>query len=296
MIVSCGLLTTVLWVWAVMHPAVPVRWPLWPLLAWGVCGLCSCMGSRKAAGRRQHAVMALLLVLSVWLVQELHLLMPADAWRTAGQPVKAGVAGLQARAVERGQDLLSLQWIAGVSQPSWAGLGLGLPLCVIFLLSLGQHPAVPRHGQRAAQLGLALWALALPMYAGIGMNSLWPTAPWWFWLLLLALLPFQFKSARAELAMLVWCLALAAWLCKLLDGFLPLTLMRDGVVAVALVVTVYGGLVWVVHCEAMALFDHAKERHTAAAAADHAAAVNFDLQIHLDSPQAQEGADKYTRE
>jgi hypothetical protein len=290
---SCGALTVGLWAWVAVHPGVPAPWPLWPMLVWGGCGLVTCMMSSEPQGRRWHALVAVLLLLSVWLVQELKILMPEDAWRSAGQPLRPGAAELQHRVIERSQDFLSLRWIVGFSQPSWLSLALGLPLCVIFLMGLSGHAAVPRQGQRLAQLALVLWAVAVLLYAGIGLNDLWPAAPWWFWLLLVVLPPFRFKSTHAEMAMLVWCVALAALVCMLLNAYLPLTLMRDGVVAVAVMVTVCVWLVWLVNCEAIAQFDQDRERNHAAATRT---AADFDLQAHLDSPQAQEGADKYTRE
>ncbi len=290
-ITSCGVSVVGLWAWVALHPEVPVQWPLWPLLVWGGCGLVTCMLSNEPKGRRLHAVTAVLLLLSVWLMQALHLLMPAEAWRAAGQPLRPEAAELQHSVIERSQDFLSFRWIVGFSRPSW--LGLGLPLCVLFLFSLYRHPGVPRRGQRLAQLALMVWAAAALLYAGIGLNSLWPMAPWWFWLLLVVLLPFRFKSTYAEIAMLVWCVGLTALVCRLLDAHLTLTLMRDGVVAVAVMVTVCVWLVWLVNCEAIAQFDQDQQRNNTAATQ---VAANFDLQAHLDSPQAQEGADKYTRE
>ncbi len=300
-IFSCAVLTAGLWIVAVMHPSVPVRWPFWPLLAWGAWGLVSSMMSSEPKGQRLNAVTALLLLASVWLVQELQLLMPEEAWRMAGQPAKPDAASLQLRLVERSHHALSLQWIVGLSRPSWVGLLLGLPLCVLILMNLSSHIAVPRVGQRLAQIALVFWATAVALYTGVGLNSLLPDAPWWFWLLLLALLPFQFKSAHAGFVMVAWLVALAALVCMLLDSYLPLTLIRDAVVAIAMLFTACCGLVWFVYGAAMARADQTQDRiKTQAAAADAAAAAkaaaDFDLQAHLDSPKAQEGADKYTRE
>jgi hypothetical protein len=103
-------------------------------------------------------------------------------------------------------------------------------------------------------------------------------------------------SRHAPEVMVAVLIAFAALLCGLLALWLPLAPLRDHVVVAALGLTLCAWLVWFLMCEAIARFNTQRREEITKKSASVPNPAVFDLNAHLDSPQAQEGADKYTRE
>lgn len=266
--------------------------------------------SKESTGRRAHFTLALALLASVPALQAWHVVMPEAAWLAAQKPAKPTLTDLQAGIANEWHALLSLRWVNGVSEVSGLVLWLGLPATMISLLVHAQHPVIPAFSRRLAWAAFAGWLATVLVYVGLGLAQWWSDAPLWFWLVLLVALPLQFRSAHSNLALAVWGLSLAIVIVKALAWLVSPMWLRDVLFAAALLATVICWVVWYARMEAVATFDGvlAASREFTRAAEDandlaqdavfHRVAPpqDFDLIEHLDSPQAQEGADKYTRE
>ncbi len=187
------------------------------------------------------------------------------------------------------------RWTAGLSDGPPLLLWLGMPLLLAMAASFSE--AQP---PRWRWLGRAVvWNLLLVLGLRLGRYALhWP-APGWVWAVAVIVLPWRLShNASPRFLLLVWLFSLCAALAALLQWAAPALprtandlLMACGLAGWA--VCALAHWVWPRHREPPA----APTPPTPEAATPPPPALDeATLRQHLDSPAAQEGADKYTRE
>jgi hypothetical protein len=196
--------------------------------------------------------------------------------------------GLQAAALLAAALLIGRS--GGVSGlPAGAVLLLGA-VCSLVLIALSVEPTLPRWVRRFAQLGVLAWLLAFCLALGPFVHTAGgvPTAVCWLGLFLL---PLFSGLLNLVLVGLLWgacfSVVLAAslvWALALLHAPWTLDTVQAGLANSAWLGSVLAGLAGLL-----------VPRLSAPPPAPTASPA-FDLAQHLDSPGAQEGADKYTRE
>jgi len=308
---SCSIAAIGLW-------AVVRYWPnlvsdpvLWVVQAWAWIGIIGSALSDDAPGRRAHfSAAAVLLAVTVF-----------EPWWHAAVLAQGQAGGaesiwatLRAIGAERIRAQLPWHWLPGVSNLPWyvvlAGLGMGW----FSVLAIAQQPVVMRPVRGLAWVAFVLWSVLAALYGGLALTHWLSDAPFWFWILMLLFLPWQWRKRAGWIAIILWVGCAAALLVLGLRKFIDIAAVRDVVFALTLAVSVVCWLFWYLGIEEIARFNtlanaaRELEKHEAEqtrlmeqAAAAAAARVPepdtaFDLDAHLDSPQAQEGADKYTRE
>jgi hypothetical protein len=168
----------------------------------------------------------------------------------------------------------------------------------------------PTWSQGLAQLALWTWlatvVTAVQRVAPDGVSQ----ALQWVFIVLVVGLWWQPAANKARFGRVTWFSLSLMAACQLaLNATVPLPLACDVLLALACMLSLACGLDWYSRMEAIARFNSAMQAERAALAAQastvHEAGPSvltpsesrgFDLTQHLDSPQAQEGADKYTRE
>lgn len=307
MLISCAGLLCALWPWAMLRPGVMTDLVVWPLQAWAGFGVATSVMSTQAPRRRLHFTLALLLLASTWALPAWHLAMPQGAWIAAGQPGRPGFAGLQALWAAEARSAVRLDWVAGLWQGCWPGLLVGLPVSIAALILHAGHPVLPAWSRHLAKSGVVVWLFAAVAGTGAWLSAAVAGSPTWFWALLVVGLPFQLRSGQAGVVLAAWGLCVAALLSRLLSLVVAPAWLCDASLALAGGITLACGVAWYARMEAVARFDaelQAKRDAVPAPLVREAGPVQpppadpaaFDLIAHLDSPQAQEGADKYTRE
>jgi hypothetical protein len=314
MVLSCAGLTLALWAWAWQRPDVHTSGEMWPLQWWGGVALVASVMTTQPQGRRLHFSAALVLLLSAWLLPAWHVVMPYEGWLAAGMPDKPHLAELPQLIGQQVWHLAQLEWVRGLSRQAGAWLVIGVH---------AQHPVIPAWSRYTAKAGIALWLLTVLAFAGTWLSGAVADAPLWFWGLLVVGLPFQLKSGHVWLVVGLWLLSAAALLAKTLSLIVAPMALRDTLLALACAATLLCWLAWYARMEAATRFDAVLSavreimpkppEASAAQPTGHVSmtadvddahdnnrlgvpAAPFDLTRHLDSPQAQEGADKYTRE
>lgn len=315
MLLSCIVLITVLWTWAWLRPDVHTGLEAWPVQLWAVLCVVNALVSIRPAGRQGLLTAALLLLGSTQAVQAWHILMPYEDWLAAGLPDKPTLATLPAILLKQGQQALSLQWVPGCSRLPWPAWLLGAPLCWCTQLVNGNHPVMPAWSRWVAKLAMCCWGFAMLMTLGIFMIGILKDAPILFWGVLVFLLPLQRKLTVPWLLWPAWLACLAGLIAASSRHVIAPSLITDAALASAMCLTVLNWLAWYVRMDAVSRFDSvlaglrdllpeplptsstsAKKDSNTPIPATPEPAKGFDLHAHLDSPQAQEGADKYTRE
>lgn len=319
MLLSCIGLTTLLWAWAWWRTDAHTGWPAWPIQLWAGIGLVNAVASTDLAGRRALVGASVLLLASVQAIQAWHLQMPYEDWLAAGMPDKPTLATWPDTLHAQLHHALSLRWVRGCSTLPWQAWLLAAPFCLGTQFINGNHPVMPAWSRALAKVALVCWASTLMLALGMLMVGPVKGAPFWFWGLLVILLPLQIKSTTLWLLVPAWLSSLAGLLVAVLAHVINLSFARDAALALSVALTLLNWLVWYVRMDAMVRFDSVlaglRELFPEAppsapvpavmpqsayeAAPDATRPVTeapFDLQAHLDSPQAQEGADKYTRE
>lgn len=312
MLLSCIVLTFALWGWACWRPDVHTSLEAWPIWLWSGWCLINALMSSQAQGRRVLLSAALLLLGSTHALQAWHVLMPYEDWLVAGMPDKPSLPALPAMLMAQGHRFVSLQWLPGCSSLPWYTWLLGAPFCLATQFVNGNHPVMPAWARVVAKFAIVCWLFTLMMWGGAFLVGTMKDAPVLFWGLLVVLLPFQLKSAPLWLLLPAWLASLAGLLTSSLRHLIDPTLIRDASFALAISLTALNWLVWWVRMDAMLRFDSVlaglrellpdpddktpATNQAETPSVDPAPDTRFDLISHLDSPQAQEGADKYTRE
>ena len=312
MLLSCLALTAGLWIWAWLQPAAHTPLALWPFQAWAALSLAQALMSTQAQGRRATLTTALLLLGSTQALQMWHILMPHADWVAAGMPVKPTLAELPAKLKAALDLFLSLRWVYGFSDVPWPVWLLAAPVCLSTQVINGNHPAMPAWSRVAAKFACFCWIASWLMWLGNLLVGTMPDAPLIFWGLLVVMLPLRRHTIPTWLLLPAWLSSLAGLIVAGLHHVVSPVLARDATLALALLLTTLNWLVWYVRMDAILRFDKVlaglrelvpdpQENATSSQLDDspssaHPASSSFDRTAHLDSPQAQEGADKYTRE
>ena len=300
LLISCSALLAGLWFVALTRPGVAIPIGFWPVQAWATFGLVSSALSRRPLHRRLHFTLALLLLASTWALPAWHLLMPQDQWIAANEPARPGLAQLLAIWEAQAAWLLSLAWVAGLWQACWPAFLIAMPVCTGALLVHAAHPLPPAWSRGLAIAGVVAWLLTVFAATGAWLSVAVSGSPTWFWAILVVGLPFQLRRGRSGVVLAAWGLCVAALLVRLLGWVMAPAGLCDALLALAGGITLACSVAWYARMEAITRFDlemHARRDAAAPPPAPEAPPpVAFDLIEHLDSPQAQEGADKYTRE
>lgn len=270
----------------------------------------------SAPDRRMQVTSALLLLMVLWLAPHL-------AERLLQPPVPA-------------QELRWwLQRLAASLEPAEVALPASV-ISAFSLLSLGSHPVMPRILSWLAWLAGAAWALGLLHQVGALIVAHSLDAPVWVFVIGFLVLPFQMRGASIYAALPLWLLCASALthlgLNSVAPGHAPLGAWLLGSLMLSLPVWA----IWLIRLDAIGRFDRLQEAarelkahedqvaQEQASRAPHTDTANDEdeamasaqetrlarkrrlrrearaqqqaLEDQLDSPQAQEGADKYTRE
>jgi hypothetical protein len=287
MVLACSAALLSWWGTAWLWPQAWADWPRWPLQALAWVGLSTSVMGSQPEHRRLQFTLALLLLLSTWVLPSLQ-----------------GAPG------SRPMTWPSLGHLS--SSLHWSALVLGMPFCMGTMITNMQHPVLPAWGRAASRLGLSAWLITMASFVGTWLTGTIPDAPILFWGLLVLLLPFYFKSEHVWLAMPAWLVSLLGLVVSLMKLVVPPPMLRDITLCASASLTGLSWLAWYMRMEDVSRFDavlaglravvaqppdadqaHPKGMHVYPRVASPEV---FDLDEHLDSPQAQEGADKYTRE
>jgi len=205
---------------------------------------------------------------------------------------------------------VTLQWVPGLWALMWPASLLGLFIVTVALVVQLLHPLTPTWSQGLAQLALWTWlATVVTAVQSVAPDGVSQALHWVFTVLVVSLW-WQPAANKARFGKVTWfslCLMAACQLA--LNVTVPLPLACDVLMALACMLSLACGLDWYSRMEAIARFNSAMQAERAALAAQASTVPEagpsvltpsesrgFDLTQHLDSPQAQEGADKYTRE
>lgn len=195
--------------------------------------------------------------------------------------------------------------------PWWLGALAGLSL-----LPLGNALGIPPVLHRSSTAGAWLCLMAWSLQPGAWLARLLPDVPVVVWLMGALLLPFKLRHGHRAVT-LCWLLCVSALVHDTLHDGLGATHIGADLLLLGLAV---GMPTWVAWAHNMNLIQFLEQlasvgqaMHSAKGDADEPSApwgqqtggddvddadagTRFSLQDHLDSPAAQEGADKYTRE
>ena len=307
---SCSLAAIGLWTVARYWPDLVSAAVLWGLQAWAWIGMLGAALSDEAHGRRAQfsaavALLAMVLFEPWWQAAVLAHVQAGDAAGSIWDALRA-IGAVRIRAQ------LPWHWLPGLSDFPWyAALG-GLAVGWFSVLAIAQQPVIARPVRGIAWVAFALWSALAALYGGLALTQWLHDAPVWFWILMLLALPWHWRKKAGWLAILLWVVCAAALLVLGLRKLVDVVMVRDVLLAATLAVSAVCWLFWYFGIEEIARFNTlakaARElekqqaeqarlmEQAAAAARASAPGTNFDLDAHLESPQAQEGADKYTRE
>jgi hypothetical protein len=311
---SCSIAAIGLWTVARYWPDLACAPVLWGLQAWACIGLIGSALSDDAPGRRAHfsaaAVLLAMVLFDPW--WQAAVLAHVQAQAQAGGAAESIWAALRAIGAERIRAQLPWHWLPGLSDFSWyVALG-GLAIGWFSVLAIAQQPVIARPVRGIAWVAFALWSALAVLYSGLVLTQGLHDVPVWFWIMMLVVLPWHWRKKGGWLAILLWLACAAALLVLGLRKLVDVVMVRDVLFAATLAVSAVCWLFWYIGIEEIARFNTLakaareleKQQTEQARLAEQAAAVTrvsapdtgFDLDAHLESPQAQEGADKYTRE
>lgn len=294
MAASCGLASGLVWALAWQQPGQALEWLSpwsWPLVVGLVWAALTWLGGVAAdpdrvRHRRWQVLSAIVLALSLMLATELAgwRLQPDTPWHL-----------LQRVDLRLGQ----------ASTPWWLSLAAGWSLVLLW-----RHPLMPASLSWPSALGAALCLTVLLLLTGQWLHHTWiADAPSLVLIILLVVLTWRSRGSALYAAVPLWLACAAVLLFRLAHAWLPPSLPLGRVLLIAFLMGLPAWCVWWWRIDAIARFDRIVEGTKALemAQAEAAAAApsttdpiehvpSFSLQEHLDSAEAQEGADKYTRE
>lgn len=291
-----------LWAWGLTREQAFTAWPVaWlhgvSLMLWFLA-----VFSDELPGRRAMLVMAALWSWTVFELTTLPLAMSRKDWLEVGQPAHAGGEQVLWMLQAQLRSLIGLAWWQGLWRtPPYVVLCF-MPFAAVSLIAHGITEVLPWWSRRPAHVGAGLWLLLLAMFLGMWLREL-SDVPDGVLLLGVVLWPLLFATPAVGPAGLLWAGCVGAALCMLGDWIGSARQLIDALFTLALLLTAWCWLVWwrymnrirheeVAERQAELNRQEAQRRQ----AATDAAKPGFDLTGHLDSDQAQEGADKYTRE
>lgn len=309
---SCIGLACALWWLARYRPGLVDGWPVWPWYAWAWIGVLSSVLSDDSAGRRAHLTAAVALLLALAALPWWQLALAEFEGQSGAANARSLWAVFLDVCLRQARAWWPLGWVDGISRMPWYDAILVLAAGWTTQASIAQQPMLPRWTRGVGWFGLLGWMVVSAWFVGGWLNGLLHEAPIWFWLLLIVLLPLQWRTAHGWLAIAAWIACLAALGLAALEAHVDVLAVRDGAFAIVLAASALVCLVWYWRMNAIAQFNQmlagakalkqAQETGEAggaavsvpaqAALADRSAA----LDARLDDPDAQEGADKYTRE
>lgn len=310
---SCSIAAIGLW-------TVARYWPDWvsdPVLlglqAWAWIAIIGSALSDDAQGRRSHFSAGLALLAAVFFAPWWQAAVLLHAQAPASGATSSIWETLRAVGAEHLRAQLPWHWLPGLSNLAWY-VALGGVIAGWFsVLAIAQHPVIARPVRGIAWFAFALWSALAVVFGGLWLTQWLHDAPVWFWVLMLVVLPWHWRKQAGWLAIIVWLVCAAALVVLGLRKFVDVLAVRDVLFAATLMVSAVCWLFWYVGIEEIARFNtlataarelekrKAEEAdrqaaQTPSSATATTAGAAFDLEAHLDSPQAQEGADKYTRE
>lgn len=275
MLLSCLLLTLILWGWAWQRHEVHTHLVAWPFELWAILSFVEAFMSAQPKGRRWSLSAALLLFLSIQAVQAWQVLMPHADWLAAGMPTKPLLADLPSIVADPIFRAMSLSWVTGCSQLPWYAWAMGAPFCMVCLLSNSTHPIMPTWARYMAGVALVCWVgTLLLLFSTLIIDDI-KDSPFWFWGVLVFVLPLRYAKSSPWFLAPTWLFCLVSLVATSLYPSVQIAPVLDIALALAMGLTVITWMAWYVRMDAIHVFD---------------------LMKHLDSPSAQEGADKYTRE
>lgn len=180
--------------------------------------------------------------------------------------------------------LLARRIVTQGATACWLPLVGGLSLLV-----LSHAAGMPRALSRVSTIAGMLLLVALAMWAGAWMLALTSIPPWWMGALGLLLLPALLRHVSHMVAF-VFLGAACALLNLASEALTALPALQADLLLAGLLLGLPSWVAWAWH---MNRIQEAENHLEAVSPADGEA---FDLNAHLDSANAQEGADKYTRE
>lgn len=180
------------------------------------------------------------------------------------------------------------------------------------LLVLSNALGIPHtlHRVSAISAWMLLWALA--MRAGTWVLAQTPDAPWWLWLVGVLVLP-PLRERAYHLVTFLWAVCACAFITWVTQELISLPTLQVDLLLFGLVLGLPTWIAWAWRMDLIQRMaklaewgqmvaqpsENDLDAPITAAGDDPAVFFSpeaFDLNQHLDSPTAQEGADKYTRE
>lgn len=266
-----------------------IGWSLWPLQMMAGFAVIASVFSDRTIGRRLQLTLALLLTLGVIEVQSLHLLMIYDDWLHADMPAKPGAAQAAQLLLDQLDGIVRFAWVEGLSGLPMIVVLPGVIVAFVTLVAQSTHPVLPAVIRRLADIGAGIWLLVLFLFIGCWVlaDSGVPTL---VLILGAVLLPWGLGGQSKWAFGLLWGACLAAVVAAATNWIWNAGRLLDLLCAAAIVTTLICWVVWYWFMNDIVEHDLSQPKLQPAPPRD------FDLVEHLDSPEAQEGADKYTRE
>ncbi len=290
-LINVGLVVAV-WLLTLSDPAMVLvlgeEWGDW-VQAWAACGWIAGVSAAASAHpwRRMQTLSSIVLAISIPVaIQVAHFVLPpfgpVDVLVVARRVVTQGIAA----------------W--------WLPLLGGLSLLV-----LSRAFGIPHVLHRVSAIAGWMLVVSLAMRAGVWIWAQTPDVPWWVWLLGLVLLPLQRRHAYHAVTFL-WIVCASALITLATQRLIPLPTLQADLVLCGLALGLPTWLAWAWRMNFIQSMEKRVDWGQAAQTTEEdldatdpddggEAPVFFspstlDLMAHLDSPAAQEGADKYTRE
>lgn len=287
MVLACSAALLSWWGTAWLWPQAWADWPRWPLQALAWVGLVTSVMGSQPQHRRLHFTLALLLLLSTWVLPSLQ-----------GAPGSRPIAWP------------SLGHLS--SSLHWSALILGIPFCMITLVNNMHHPVIPGWARVTSKLGIGAWLITMAAYLGSWLTDTVPDSPIIFWGAMLLILPLYFRPLSFRLGLLIWSSCMFGLIASVMSLLVPPQVVCDLAQTISTCLTLVSWIAWYARMEDICRFDallaglraivpesssaHEERQNVATDSWQEPSSDAFDLDEHLDSPQAQEGADKYTRE
>jgi hypothetical protein len=220
-LVISGLALAALWVCALLSPVASLPgWVLTGLSLWAGLTIVQNLVWPEYHARRLHLALGLLLMWSVQEVQWGGWLMAHADWLAAGEPVKPPAHELLSLLQWQAMKLLQGHWVMTLlDQPTWR-YWVAIPLCAGSLMFWRRHP-VPKAIVRLATVCALLWMAMGAWLMARGLADWTGSAPWWFWLMLAVVLPFQFTGSSGWLAFAAWVFSVAVLVVKMVAAVMP---------------------------------------------------------------------------
>jgi hypothetical protein len=266
-----------------------VGWSLWPLHLGAGFAIVAAVFSDRTTGRRLLLTLALLLSLGVIEVQSLHLLMYYEDWLQAGMPDKPGAVQLLPLLLGQLDRIVRFGWADGLSGKSMTAVLPGAIVALVTLVGQAGHSVLPASIRRLANIGAGLWLMVLCLFIGRWILAA-SGVPTLVLVLGALLLPWGLGGGSKWMLGLLWGACVAAVFVVAANWIWDAGRLLDLLCATAIVTTLICWAVW------YWFMNDIVEHEINQPKPQPAPPSQFDLIEHLDSPEAQEGADKYTRE